>query len=172
MSPVIPPAIPPATGIKPNSDSLPISEKISFEVTFSGSGISLFSSFLPLSLYSNFLNKVFISLYFKIFVFAFSRIAEVFLSTKLFVKNSETRPDALFCNSFIDFGISFLKTLSVILGAASADPTVNAIVDSVRIAAFFLCFSGALLISCTEYTAAPATRTAGIALRNFSTRIG
>ena len=121
---------------------------------------------------SNFLNKVFNSLYFKIFVFAFSRIAEVFLSTKLFVKNSETRPDALFCNSFIDFGISFLKILSVIFGAASAEPTVNAIVDKVRIAALFLCFSGALLISCTEYNAALAVRTAGTVLRNFSTRIG
>ena len=74
ISPAIPPVMPPSTGIKPNKESLPISEKISFEVTFSGSGINEFSNFLPSLLFSSALNNVFNSLYFKIFVLAFSRI--------------------------------------------------------------------------------------------------
>ena len=45
----MPPKIPPTTGIKPNIESLPISEKISLELIFSGSGINLFKN--PLSIF-------------------------------------------------------------------------------------------------------------------------
>ena len=75
-SPIIPPEIPPITGINPNRESLPISEKISFEETFSGSGINLFKKSLS-SLDSSYKN--FISLKLKTFSFALSKIFSVFL---------------------------------------------------------------------------------------------
>ena len=48
VSPAMPPVIPPITGISPNNDRRPISEKISLDEIFSGSGINLDNSGLLL----------------------------------------------------------------------------------------------------------------------------
>ena len=145
LSPVIPPAIPPSTGIRPNTDSRPISEKIFFELIFSGSGISLFRSSFPSKSFLNVLNNCFTSLYFRTFSFAFSSSFLVASSTLLNSKNSFINSLLCFFISFKVLGISSasLKILSVIFGAASADATVNAIIAAVRMAAFFFLCSGA-----------------------------
>lgn len=85
MSPAIPPAIPPRTGIRPYTESLPISEKISFDVMFSGSGISSLKRALPSAVF-NPSESCLISFMLRMFDFAFSRILPVFSWVGLFDK--------------------------------------------------------------------------------------
>ena len=86
MSPAIPPAIPPRTGIRPYTESLPISEKISFDVMFSGSGISSLKRALPSAVF-NPSESCLISFILRMFDSAFSRILPLFSWVGLFDKN-------------------------------------------------------------------------------------
>ena len=80
-SPKIPPEIPPITGTKPRKESLLISEKISLDVIFSGSGIKLSRKVLSTL---GFLCRSLTSLKFNSLFFALLSICDVFESRLFF----------------------------------------------------------------------------------------
>ena len=121
LSAIIPPAIPPATGTAPKIDNHPISLKISLEVIFSGSGISLFKSFLE-----RFLFKMSTSFIPRILFFDLLRILVTSLGRLLFSNSPSTTFSFSRYICFMVFDIGLLVKNDAIFDALIAEIVVAA----------------------------------------------